>query len=1052
MKQVPHRGLLAAVIGFSLRYRGVVIALALLLVGYGFYAFSGARYDVFPEFAPPQVSIQTEAPGLAPEQVEVLVTQPIENAVNGVPGVQTLRSQSIQGLSVITVTFDPQSDIYRDRQNLGERLATLATQMPSGVKAPGMSPLTSSTSVVLVIGLTSQQRSLMDLRTLADWTLKPRLLAVPGVAKVAIFGGQVKEYQIQVDTRRLAKYGLGLSDVLAVARRATGVRGAGFIDSANQRIVLQTYGQSLSAERLARTVLRHQDGANLTLADVAQVRAAPEPLIGAATVDGVPGVQLAISGQYGANTLAVTKALERSLAGLRPMLAAEQVALHADVFRPANFIQSATRNVQHSLLFGAVLVVLVVALFLFNWRTSAIALTAIPLSMLAAVTVLDQQGFSLDTMTLGGLAIAIGLLVDDAIIVVENVYRRLRENRHAPQPVSAGQVVLDAALEVRSAVVYATLAIALVFIPVLTLSGLAGRLFSPLAIAYLLATLASLVVAITVTPALCLALLPGSALPERDAPVARWLKEKYRALNAGVERRYRLVMVVVGLFTLAGLAALPFFGGGFLPELKEGHYIVHMSAVPGTSLAESLRLGRQVSAELMRLPIVRAVSQRVGRAEKADDTNGTHYSEFEVDLKPLTGAQAEFAQADIRNALAHIPGANFAVKTFLTERVEETLSGYTASVVVNVYGDDLDTLDAEAQRVARTLRQVPGATEVQIQSPPGTPQIGVRLRPAALARWGFDAVDVLDAVQTAFQGVVVGQVYDGNRVFNVNVLLSPSKRESIADIRALPLRNAAGAFVRLGQLADVYATSGRYVVLHNGARRVQTITCNVAGRNVTSFVAAAKKSIARDVQLAKGNYVEFGGTAEAQAASIRDLIVHSVIAAVAIGLMLWIVLGHARNLVLVLLNLPFGLAGGVLAVFASGGGVSLGSLVGFVTLFGITLRNSVMLLSHYEHLVVVEGMAWGPDAAVRGAVERLTPILMTALATSLGLLPLAIGSGDPGREIEGPMALVILGGLFTSTALNLLVMPSLALRYGRFTETDSRYESPVASAPTSSER
>lgn len=392
------------------------------------------------------------------------------------------------------------------------------------------------------------------------------------------------------------------------------------------------------------------------------------------------------------------------------------------------------------------------------------------------------------------------------------------------------------------------------------------------------------------------------------------------------------------------------------------------------------------------------VSQRVGRAEKADDTNGTHYSEFEVDLKPLTGAQAEFAQADIRNALVHIPGANFAVKTFLTERVEETLSGYTASVVVNVYGDDLDTLDAEAQRVAQTLRQVPGATEVQIQSPPGTPQIGVRLRPEALARWGFDAVDVLDAVQTAFQGVVVGQVYDGNRVFNVNVLLSPSKRESIADIRALPLRNAAGAFVRLGQLADVYATSGRYVVLHNGARRVLTITCNVAGRNVTSFVAAAKKSITRDVQLAKGNYVEFGGTAEAQAASIRDLIVHSVIAAVAIGLMLWIVLGHARNLVL------------------------------------------------------VEGMAWGPDAAVRGAVERLTPILMTALATSLGLLPLAIGSGDPGREIEGPMALVILGGLFTSTALNLLVMPSLALRYGRFTETDSRYESPVASTPTSSER
>lgn len=1052
MNPIPRTGLLAAVIGFSLRYKGAVITLALLFAGYGLYAFSGARYDVFPEFAPPQVSIQTEAPGLAPEQVEVLVTQPIENAINGVPGVQTLRSQSIQGLSIITVTFDPKSDIYRDRQNLGERLATLATQMPVGVEAPGMSPLTSSTSVVLVVGLTSPKRSLMELRTLADWTLKPRLLAVHGVSKVAVFGGQVKEYQIQVDPRRLVKYGFALSDVLAVARRATGVRGAGFIDNANQRIVLQTYGQSQNAEQLAQTVLRHQDGANLTLADVAQVRMAPEPPIGAATVDGVPGVQLVISGQYGTNTLAVTRALERSLTSLRPALASEQVVLHTEVFRPADFIQSATRNVQHSLILGAILVVAVVVLFLFNWRTSAISLAAIPLSMLAAVTILNQQGFSLNTMTLGGLAIAIGLLVDDAIIVVENVYRRLRENQHVPQPSPVFLVVFDAALEVRSAVVYATLAIALVLIPVLTLSGLAGRLFSPLAIAYLTATLASLVVAITVTPALCLALLPGSVLPERDAPVAHWLKEKYRSLIAGVERRYRPVIVVVGSLTLAGLVALPFFGGSFLPELKEGHYIVHMAAVPGTSLTESLRIGRQVSAELMRLPIVRAVSQRVGRAEKADDTFGTHYSEFEVDLKPLSGEEAEFAQVDIRNALARIPGVNFAVNTFLTERVEETLSGYTASVVVNIYGNDLDTLDAEALRVAQTLNQIPGATEIQIQSPPGTPQIGVRLRPAALARWGFDAVDVLDVVQTAFQGALVGQVYSGNRVFNVNVILSPSERKSIADIRTLPLRNTAGTFVRLGQLAEVYATSGRYVVLHNGARRVQAITSNVTGRNVTSFVAEAKRRITQDVRLAPGNYVEFGGTAKAQAASVRDLIVNSTIAAIAVGLLLWIVLGYARNLILVLLNLPFGLAGGVLAVFATGGGISLGSLVGFVTLFGITLRNSVMLLSHYEHLVTVEGMQWGPETALRGAMERLTPILMTALATALGLLPLAIGSGAPGREIEGPMALVILGGLFTSTALNLLVMPSLALRYGRFMAADSQCEFPVQAAQTPDER
>lgn len=1036
MRPSSPNGLLAAIIGFSLRYHGVVIALAILFAGYGMYEATRARYDVFPEFAPPQVSIHAEAPGLAPEQVEVLVTQRIENAVNGVAGVASLRSQSVQGLSVVTATFDPSSDVYRDRQNVAERLGALAGEMPQGVKAPVMSPLTSSTSVMLVVGLTSAKRSLMELRTLADWTVKPRLLAVPGVSKVVVFGGEVKQYQVQVDPRRLARYGLALSDVLDVARRATGVRGAGFIDNANQRVVLQTYGQATTSAAIARTVLRQHDGANLTLGDVAEVREAPEPMIGAATVNGVPAVQLVISEQYGANTLAVTEAVERSLAELRPALATEGVTLHGEVFRPANFIETATHNLRHSLVVGGLLVVAVVVLFLFNWRTSVIALAAIPLSLLAAVAVMNRLGFSLNTMTLGGLAIAIGLLVDDAIIVVENVYRRLREHRHDATPQPLIQAVLEAALEVRSAVVYATLAIALVFLPVLTLSGLAGRLFAPLGVAYLLATFASLVVAITVTPALCLALLPTSHLPERDAPLARWLKDRYHTLITGVEHHYRLVIAAVALLTLAALAALPFFGGGFLPELAEGHYIVHMSAVPGTSLEESLRLGRQVSAELSRLPFVRSVAQRAGRAELADDTNGAHYSEFEVDLKPLSGDEAERALADIRNAVARVPGANFAVNTFLTERVEETLSGYTAAVVVNIYGNELDTLDTEAQRVAQVLRRITGATDVQIQAPPGVPEIGIRLRPAALARWGFDALDVLDAIETAGEGTVTGQVYDGNRVFDVNVILTPSGRRSIADIRALMLRNGAGAFVRLDQLADVFQTSGRYAVLHDGARRVQAVTCNVAGRDVVSFTAEVKRRITGDIRFAPGNYAEFGGTAAAQAASVRDLIVHAVIAAVAIGLMLWIVLGRVRNLALVLLNLPFALAGGVVAVFATGGGISLGSLVGFVTLFGITLRNSVMLLSHYEHLVNVEGMLWGPEAAARGAMERLTPILMTALATALGLLPLAIGSGDPGREIEGPMALVILGGLFTSTALNLLVMPSLALRYGWFTNNE----------------
>jgi len=1025
-------GLLAAIVRFSLRFRGVVLVLAGILVFYGVLTLSHSRYDVFPEFAPPQVAIQTEALGLSPEQVEVLATQPIENAVNGMPGLQSLRSQSIQGLSVITATFDPGSDIDRDRQRLGERLGEVATQLPQGVNVPVMSPLTSSTSTVLIVGLTSDKRSLMELRTLVDWTLKPALLAVPGVAKIAVYGGDVREFQIQLRPEQLFKYDLAVNDVLDVARRATGVRGGGFIDTPNQRITIQSQGQALTAQELAGTIVRHQAGGNVTLGQVANVVEAAHPPIGAASIMGQPSVQMVISEQYGANTLEVTQNVEKALASMKPALTAQDVVLHSDLFRPANFITTATGNIKTSLLIGGALVVVVLMLFLYNLRTAVISLVAIPLSLLAAVTVLEHFGFSLNTMTLGGLAIATGLLVDDAVIVVENIYRRLRENRHLDQPRPVFAVVLDASLEVRSAVVYATLAIALVFIPVLTMSGLAGRLFAPLGIAYVLATLASLLVAMTVTPALSYLLLGHHRLPEHEAPLVRWTKHRYGRLLQRVEDAYRTVIVVVLVLTLMAVAALPFFGGSFLPELREGHFIVHMTAVPGTSLQESLRLGKQVTGALVKLPFVRSVSQDAGRAELGDDTAGTHSSELEVDLKPISGAQAESALADIRQALAPFPGANFSVNTFLTERVEETLSGFRAAVTVDIYGKDLDTLDANAANVARVLKQIPGAADVQIQSPPGTPQLVVQLRPQALARWGFDAVTVLDAIRTAYQGDQVGQVYDGNRVFDVSVILAPQERDKVADVGALPIRNAAGTYVPLKELANIYEDAGRYVVLHNGARRVQTVTANVSGGDVASFAAAARRQIAAKVVLPAGSYVEFGGAAAAQSQSTHDLLVNSLIAGVAIVLLLFMVLGSTRSLLLVLVNIPFALVGGVLAVFATGGGLSIGSMVGFVTLFGITLRNSIMLLSHYDHLVNVEGVTWGPEAALRGAQERLSPILMTALVTALGLLPLAIGSGEPGREIEGPMALVILGGLFTSTALNLLVLPMLALRFGRF--------------------
>ena len=1033
-------GLQAALIRFSIRFRGIVIALACILLGYGVYTLQQAKYDVFPEFAPPQVAIQTEAPGLTPEQVEILVTQPLENSINGTPGLQALRSTSIQGLSVITVIFDPSSDIYRDRQLVAERLADTGGQLPTGAQPPKITPLTSSTSIVLVAGLTSGQRSLMELRTSADWTIRPRLLAVPGVAKVAVFGGDAKSLQIQVHPDQLIRFGLGLNDVLNAARQAAGVRGAGFIDSANQRIVLRTEGQSVTPADLARTVLVSRGGASVTLGNVADVVEAPVPAIGAAAIMGQPGVVLDISEQYGANTVEVTKRLEAALADLRPGLLKAGIHLRGDLFRPANFIDTATGNVRSSLLLGGGLVVIVLFLFLFDLRTAAISCIAIPLSLMAAVIVLQSLGATLNTMTLGGLAISIGVVVDDAVVDVENIVRRLRENGRLSQPRRIARVVMEACLEVRSAVVYATFAVILVVLPIVALSGLAGRLFAPLGVAYALAALASLVVTLTVTPALAMLLLARGHMRPADPPVMRWSRKRYESLLHGIVGHPRSIIAAAAIFILAGCTALPFFGGSFIPELKEGHFIVHMSAVPGTSIAESLRLGTLVTKALRALPVVRSVAQRVGRAELADDTLGTHNSEFEVDLKPLSGDEAEAAQADIRQAVINIPGANFAVNTFLTERIEETLSGYTAPVVVNLFGNDLNVLDRKAQEVASVLGGVPGAADVQVQSPPGMPQLTIRLRRPDLERWGLDAGNVLDVIRTAYEGDTVGQSYEGNRVFPIMVSLAPKYRASVAQVADLPLRTSDGSFIRLKQIADVYEGSGRYQILHQGAQRLQTITANVTGRDIASFVASAKAQIAAKVSLPAGTYIEFAGTAEAQSRSQRDLVINSIIAGIGIVLLLSIITRNTNNLLLVLANLPFAFVGGVLSVLVSGGLLSLGSMVGFVTLFGITLRNSILMIAHYEHLVETEGMAWGPAAAIRGAADRLAPILMTSLVTGLGVMPLAIGMNEPGREIEGPMAVVILGGLLTSMALNLLVLPTLALRFGRFASAGAQDE------------
>lgn len=1024
--------MLTSLIRASLRFRGIVIALAFALVGYGAFCLLHADYDVFPEFAPPQVTIQTEAPGLSPEQVELLVTQPIENTINGVPGLKSLRSQSPQGLSIIVAVFTDNTDVYRARQVIAERLATLAGELPQGVRAPTMTPLSSPTGLVAAIGLTSKRQNLMAVRSAADWIIRPRLLAVPGVSQVTVFGGDVKEFQIQFDPKKLVQHNLGIEDVLAAARQATAIRGAGFVENQNQRIVLHTEGQATDTRIIAGTVVAHQNGQNVTLGDLAIVTTAPAPAFGAASIMGQTGVILMVNSQLHANILQVTAATDKAMQELAPILKQQGLELHSDIFRPATFIRTALANIRFSLLIGAALVVIVLFLFLFNFRVAAISCTAIPLSLLTAIIVLERFGLSLNTLTLGGLAIAIGEVVDDAVIDVENILRRLRENTHAEHPLSELEVVLNASVEVRSAVVYATFAVALVFIPVLTISGVAGRIFAPLGIAYITAILASLLVALTVTPALSLLFLRDVAHREKIPPVVRWLQRHYQTILIRVERHPLAVIGSAILFILTGVAFTSYLRTTFLPEFREGHYIAHVAMLPGTSIEESLRTGREITTALTRLPFVRLVAQRVGRAEQAEDTWGVHYSEFEIDLKPTTGREAGKAEDEIRETLEHIPGIDASVNAFLEERINETISGYTAPVVVNLFGNDLDDLDRESEQVMRVLSKVHGASGVQAQAPLGVPQLAMNLRPYDLARWGENPVAALDAVHTAFGGDIVGQVYQGNQVYDVDVILDSQQRRSPEQIAALPLKVENGNYVTLGELANVYETSGRFSILHDGARRVQTITAQVTGRDVSSFVEEAQRDVSQQVKFSPGSYVDFTGTAEAEVQSRHELLVYSILAALGIVLLLFIVLMNWRSVLLVLANIPFAWVGGVLIVFCTDRTLSLGALVGFVTLFGITLRNSIMMISHFERLVSVEGMPWNLETALRGALERLAPILMTATVTGLGLLPLALGSGNSGREIEGPMAIVILGGLITSTILNLLILPTLALRFGKF--------------------
>ena len=1023
--------MLSTLVRFSIRFYGIVVALAIIVLLYGSYCFTTAGLDIFPEFAPKRVIIQSEAPGLSAEQVEVLVTRQIETAISGLVGMESVRSESIQGLSIITATFKEQTDIYRNRQLISERLGVSSANLPLGI-TPVAIPLSSSSATVLTIGLNSETKDLMALRSLVDWTVVPRLLAIPGVADVNVFGGEVGQLQIQVDPIQMQRFNLTLNEIIEAATRASVIQGGGFVENKNQRIALQVTGQPSSPEQFGKIIVKREQGRNITLGEVSTIRYAPEPPISAAQIGGKTGIVLMVIGQYGANTLTVSRQVEQMLQEFEPVFKNEAITFYEHLFRPADYIERSIANLSGHLLMGGLFVLIILYLFLFNFRTAFISALAIPVSLMGAVIVLLESGVHLNIMVLGGLAIALGEVVDDAIIDTENIFRRLRENRLLGVPLSVTNVVYTASLEVRSSVVYASFIVALVFVPLLTLNGVAGRLFAPLGYSYILAILVSLLVALTLTPALCFLLLGRQSDKSNDPPLIKYTKPIYQRLLEFVFKYFK--GLIGGCLVICLLGAMTFFNldSKFLPELREGHYIVHTTSIPGTSLQETLRIGSQLTEQFLAIPGVQSVSQWAGRAERGADTYGSHYSEYEIRLDPLSGEQQQQIFDQLRAILGHFPGISFEANTFLTERIDETISGYTAPVVVNLYGNDLNVLDAQAQVLAQIMGEIPGATDIQLRSPPATPLLQINLNLDQLNFWGIMPAEVVNAVQTAYETRVVGKHIQGKKIINIAVALAPELRQQPDAIGQLPIRAQDGSLVRLEQVAEIRHTASRYNILHQGAQRRQAVTCNVLNRDMDSFMAELKSRVLKEIPVSADSYPEFTGAAIEQAQARNELILHSLLAGAGVLIFIYMAIGSVRNTLLALVNFPFALIGGVAAVLVTNATLSVGSIVGFVTLFGITVRNSIMLLSHYRHLVETEGKYWDIDTVILGAQERLPSILMTALVTALAMFPIAFNSDNPGREIMGPMAAIIIGGLVSSTLLNLLLLPAMLLRYGRF--------------------
>lgn len=1016
--------MLTWLISTSLRFRIPVVALAVALVVAGIQTARVTPLDVFPEFAPPLVEIQTEAPGLSTEEVESLITVPLENALNGTAWLKTIRSKSVLGLSSVVMWFEEGTDLLRARQIVQERLAVEAARLPAVAHPPVMLSPLSSTSRVLKIGVTSKTLSQMDMTLLAKWTIRPRLMAIPGVANVAIWGQRDRQLQVLVNPASLRTHGVTLNEVVRAAGDACVVSAGGFVDTPNQRLSVRQWSPVQTADELARAVVAFRQGVPLRLGDVAQVvEGFPAP-IGDAVVNDGPGLLLIVEKQPWGNTLEVTQKVESAIEALRPGLSG--VDIDSTIFRPATFIERSLDNLSHAMIVGCVLVALVLCAFLYDWRTAVISLVAIPLSVLGATLVLYYRGGTLNVMTLAGLVIAVGEVVDDAIIDVENIARRLRLNRAAGLPRSVFDVVLAASLEVRSAVVYASVIVVLVFLPVFFLPGLAGTFFRPLALSYILAIVASLFVALTVTPALSLLLLPKDR-HQSDSPLATALKLRYRRLLLPIMNRpKRALQVLAGCFAVAGVC-LPFLGEDFLPHFRETDFLMHWVEKPGTSLDAVTRLSIAASKELRAIPGVRNFGAHIGRAEVADEVVGPNFAELWISIDPKVDYDETIKK--IETAVAGYPGLYRDVLTYLKERIKEVLAGASGSIVVRIFGPELDVLRAQAKKIEREIASVPGVSDLKVEPQVLVPQIEVRLRAEQLALYGLTAGDIRRAVATIVKGQKVGEVYDRQMVFDVAVWGEQPVRSGVQSLRSMPIDTIGGGTVTLGDVADVSIRPTPNEIKREGASRRLDVTCNVKGRDLGS-VAREIEAKVKAMSFDRGYHPEFLGEYAARSESQRRLLWLSAASLIGIFLLLHMDFQSFKLAGLVFFTLPFALIGGVFGAIVGGGVLSLGSLVGFVTVLGIAARNAIMLVSHYRHMLS-EGRSVDLSLVLQGAEERLSPILMTALCAGLGLLPLVISGNRPGHEIEYPMAIVILGGLLTSTVLNLFLLPCFYLRLFR---------------------